>query len=167
MIAAAGLQVAGAVAGGIMGAASARKRAKMLANEKRKNQAWYDRRYNEDFTERADAQAALTKMRDAMRNRSKAAAGTAAVIGSGSEAVAQEKQAQNTALGSTVSNITAAGEASKERIEQQYQQRDQDLTAQQQAAEAAKGQAIAQAVTSASSAAGGLANLIGTKDKEE
>ena len=89
------LKVGGAIAGGIMGAKSARKQARMIADEKNKNQAWFDRRYNEDSTQRAEAQAAITKMREAMKDRTAAAAGTSAVMGGTEESMAIEKEAQN------------------------------------------------------------------------
>lgn len=162
----AGTGIASSVVGGILGASSARKRARALAEERRKNKAWYERRYNEDFTQRADAQAALARMREAMRERSESAAGTAAVMGSGSEAEAQEKEAQNKALAEATQGITAAGEQSKERIESTYRQRDADLAAQQDQAEQAKSQAIAGAVTAAGSAAGGISNLLSTNKKQ-
>ena len=47
------LKVGGAIAGGIMGAKSARKQARMIADEKNKTQAWFDRRSNADSTQRA------------------------------------------------------------------------------------------------------------------
>ena len=33
------------------------------------NQAWYDRRYNEDPTQRADAQQVLNRLQEAIRKR--------------------------------------------------------------------------------------------------
>lgn len=121
------MKVGGAVAGGIMGAKSARKQARMIADEKSKNQAWFDRRYNEDSTQRAEAQAAITKMREAMKERTTAAAGTAAVMGGTEESMAVEKEAQNKAMAETMSNIAINGEARKDAIEAQYQARDSQL----------------------------------------
>ena len=75
-----GLKIGGAIAGGISGAKSAAKQQRMLNQQKMQNQRWYDQRYNEDSTQRADAQAALTNMRNAMAERSQASAGAAAVM---------------------------------------------------------------------------------------
>ena len=131
--------------GGIFGAASAGKQAKMLSDEKDKNQRWYDRRYNEDSTQRADAQSALTAMRETMKERSAASAGTAAVMGVTGEQAAMEKMAQNNALASAISGIARMGESRKDGIEAQYQARDAQLSQQQLDAERAKASAIAQA----------------------
>lgn len=49
----------------------------MLGEQRRKNQDWYDRRYNEDATQRADAQAMLTRTAEAIRQRNLASAGSA------------------------------------------------------------------------------------------
>ena len=135
----------GSILGGIFGAKSASKQRKMLEAEKKKNEQWYNRRYNEVGTERADAQAALTAMREAQRERSAAARGASAVMGSSAESAAAEKAAQNKAMASTIATINAANESRKDAIENQYMNRDASLTAQQLDAEQRKAQAIAQA----------------------
>lgn len=135
----------GSILGGIFGAASAGKQAKMLSDEKDKNQRWYDRRYNEDSTQRADAQSALTAMREAMKERTAASAGAAAVTGGTGEQVAAEKAVQNSALADTIGNIARMGDARKDNIEAQYQARDAQLSQQQLDAEKAKAMGIAQA----------------------
>lgn len=154
----AGLGVAGSIFGGISASKAARKHARMLADEKKKNEAWYNRRYNEDSTQRADAQSALNRMREVMQERSQRSAGTAAVMGTGEEAVAAEKEAQNNALASTTANIAAQGEARKDAVESQYLQRDQDLSNQQQQVQAQKAAAISQAIGGIAGAAGGMAS---------
>ena len=87
----AGLSAVGSIFGGIS-ASKAMKRVKNnLEEQRRKNQDWYDRRYNEDATQRADAQAILTKTEESIRNRNKQAAGTQAVMGGTEESVAAAK----------------------------------------------------------------------------
>ena len=154
------LKVGGAIAGGIMGAKSARKQARMIADEKYKNQAWFDRRYNEDITQRAEAQAAITKMREAMKDRTAAAAGTSAVMGGTEESMAIEKEAQNKALAETMSNIAINGEARKDAIEAQYQARDAQLFDAQLGNEQQKANNIAGAIGGMSSAGSGIMNGI-------
>lgn len=154
------MKVGGAVAGGIMGAKSARKQARMIADEKSKNQAWFDRRYNEDSTQRAEAQAAITKMREVMKDRTAAAAGTAAVMGGTDESMAIEKEAQNKALAETMSNIAINGEARKDSIEAQYQARDAELFGAQLGNEQQKANNIAGAVGGMASAGSGIMSSI-------
>ena len=135
----------GSILGGIFGAASAGRQGKMLGEEKDKNRRWYDRRYNEDITQRADAQSALTAMRETMKERTAASAGTNVVTGGTGEQAAIEKMAQNSALASAISGIARMGESRKDGIEAQYQARDAQLSQQQLDAERAKAAAIAQA----------------------
>lgn len=154
------LKVGGAIAGGIMGAKSARKQARMIADEKNKNQAWFDRRYNEDSTQRAEAQAAITKMREAMKDRTAAAAGTSAVMGGTEESMAIEKEAQNKALAEAMSNIAINGEARKDAIEAQYQARDAQLFDAQLGNEQQRANNITGAIGGMSSAGSGIMNGI-------
>ncbi len=47
----------------------------MLAQQQRDNQAWYDRKYNQDPTKRADTVRLLTQMQEQIKNRNRAAKG--------------------------------------------------------------------------------------------
>lgn len=120
--------------GGIFGASSKnkliKKQMQMVNQQKRENQDWYDRRYNEDATQRADAQRLLTMTEESIKKRNKAAAGTAAVMGGTDESVAATKEANSQALADATSQIAAAAEQRKDQIEQQYQQRKDNLNQQ-------------------------------------
>lgn len=141
-----GIKALGSIAGGIMGASSARKQRNMIKEQQKQNQAWYDKRYNENSTERADAVSALEKMRGALNERIKAAQSTSTVMGGTMESEALEKQAQTNALGGTISEIAKAGEARKDSIEGTYMSRDADLNSQLLATERNKATQISQAV---------------------
>ena len=118
---------AGSILGGISKNKAIKKQMKMLAQQKRDNQDWYDRRYNEDATQRADAQRMITLTEESIKKRNKAAAGTAAVMGGTDESVAAEKEANSKALADTTSQIVAAGDARKDQIENQYLSRKENL----------------------------------------
>lgn len=147
-------------AGSIFGGISASKAmSKMKANveaQKKANQDWFDRRYNEDATQRADAQRILTMTEESIKNRNKAAAGAAAVMGGTEESVAAAKEANNKALSDATSQIAVNAEQRKDSIEQQYQQRDADLTNQLNSLEQQKAEAIGQAVQGVAGAAGSM-----------
>lgn len=117
--------------GGIFGGISKNKMLKRMRNmineQKRENQNWYDRRYNEDATQRADAQAMLTHTADLIKQRNKAAAGSAAVAGGTEEGVAATKAANADAMAQATSNIVVAGENRKDAIEGQYMARNDAL----------------------------------------
>ena len=65
----AGVGAAASVFGGISASKAIRKMKANLEEQRKKNQDWYDQRYNEDATQRADAQRILTKTEEAFRNR--------------------------------------------------------------------------------------------------
>lgn len=165
----AGLGAAASVIGGIKARQAAAKANRILEQQKADNQAWYDRRYNEDATQRADAQRMLTMTMDRMRRRNKAAAGTAAVMGSSPEAVAVEKEANAQALADTASQIAAAGAARKDQVENQYLANKNALTQQQIGVQNQQAQNIAQATQGASQAlmgAGAAVDELGEAEKD-
>ena len=118
---------AGSIFGGISKNKAIKKQMEMVARMQRDNQDWYDRRYNEDATQRADAQRMITLTEESIKKRNKAAAGTAAVMGGTDESVAAEKEANSKALADTTSRIVAAGDARKDQIENQYLSRKENL----------------------------------------
>lgn len=155
----AGLGAIGSIFGGIS-ASKAMKRVKNNLNEqRRRNQDWYDRRYNEDATQRADAQAILTRTEESIRNRNRQAAGAQAVAGGTEESVAAEKAANNAALASATTNIAVNGEARKDAVESQYMETDANLQQQLNNMEVNKAQAIGAATQGVVQAGAGLAGL--------
>ena len=115
--------IAGAV-GGMMGSIgknqAADDQAVMINNQKVENESWYRRRYNEDPTQRASAQAMLARTEKYLRERNHAAEGRRAVIGGTNESIAAEKEASADTMGNMSAQIAAAGDARQDRIEQQY-----------------------------------------------
>lgn len=93
----------------------------------RDNQNWYDRRYNEDGTQRADAQRILTMTQDNLRRANRAAQGRNAVTGASMEEIAAQKQASADAMADATSKIAVANEARKDDIENNYMARQNAL----------------------------------------
>lgn len=149
----AGAGLAGGILGGIGKNKMLKKQMKMVNEQKRENQNWYDRRYNEDSTQRADAQAMLTQTAEAIKASNRNAAGTQAVAGGTDESVAATKEANANALAQTASNIVQQGEQRKDNIENTYRTRQQSLDSQLQQLEGQKSSAF----DIASSAIGGAA----------
>lgn len=87
---------------------------------RRENKDWYNRKYNEDPTQRADAQRLLARTEEILKKRTKAAEGRKAVMGGTEESVAAEKEANGKVLADVTSQIAAANEARKDAIENQY-----------------------------------------------
>jgi hypothetical protein len=123
----AGLKIGGSIFGGIKMSKAIKKMKAQINNQLKDNQNWYDRRYNEDATQRADAQALLTRTEESIRNRNAAAAGAQAVMGGTEESVAAAKEANNKALSDAVTNIAVNADARKDQIEQQYMNKKGEL----------------------------------------
>lgn len=154
----------GSIAGGALGAAGSisaskamRRVKKNLQAQKEANQNWYDRRYNEDATQRADAQRILTQTEESIRNRNRQAAGAQAVMGGTDESTAAAKAANAQALADATSQIAAGAENRKDQIEQTYQQRDSQINEALNNLEINKAQAISQAVQGVAKAGAGIA----------
>lgn len=152
------MKAGAAIFGGIKNAKTAKNIMKSLNAQKQENQDWYDQRYNEDATQRADAQALLTQTENSIRNRNKQAAGAAAVMGGTEESVAAAKAANNEALTNAVSNINVAANQRKDNIEQTYQTNKANLNQQIQTQQEKKSQAVTGAVQGVADAAADVAS---------
>lgn len=144
---------AGSIFGGISASRAAKKAKQNVEAQRQKNQDWYDRRYNEDATQRADAQRILTMTEESIKNRNRQAAGSAAVMGGTEESVAAAKAANNQALADATSQIAASADARKDAIESQYMANDNQFAEQITQFEQQKAQAIGQAVQGVTQAA--------------
>ncbi len=156
-IAGGALGAAGSIFGGISASKAMRRVKKNLQAQKEANQNWYDRRYNEDATQRADAQRILTQTEESIRNRNRQAAGAQAVMGGTDESTAVAKAANAQALADATSQIAVNAENRKDQIEQTYQQRDSQINEALNNLEMNKAQAISQAVQGVAKAGAGIA----------
>lgn len=156
-IAGGALGAAGSIFGGISVSKAMRRVKKNLQAQKEANQNWYDRRYNEDATQRADAQRILTQTEESIRNRNRQAAGAQAVMGGTDESTAAAKAANAQALADATSQIAVNAENRKDQIEQTYQQRDSQINEALNNLEINKAQAISQAVQGVAKAGAGIA----------
>lgn len=141
-----GLSAAGAIFGGISASNAMKKAKRNVKAQRQKNQDWYDQRYNEDATQRADAQRILQQTEEGIKQRNRAAAGSAAVMGGTEESVAAAKAANNEALADATARIAANADARKDNIEATYLQNDNAFVEQLNSLEQSKAHAISQAV---------------------
>lgn len=155
----AGLGAIGGIFGGISASKAMRNVKNNLNAQRRTNQDWYDRRYNEDATQRADAQAMLTRVEESILNRNRQAAGTQAVMGGSGESAAAAKAAGNRALADAAANIVVNGERRKDAIEAQYQAKDEALQQQLNDMEINKASNTAQAIQGVAQAGANIAGL--------
>lgn len=116
----AGIAASSAIAGGVMSGRATRAKKKALKQEKKENQDWFNRKYYEDATQRADAQRLLQRTQEVIRNRNKQAEGTQAVVGGSEESVAATKEANSKALADAVGQISANAQSQKDAVEANY-----------------------------------------------
>ena len=156
-----GLKIAGSIFGGIKASQAMKKVQKNLEQQQKENQDWYDRRYNEDATQRADAQRMLTMTNELIKQRNKSAAGTQAVMGGTEESVAATKAANAQSMADTASQIAVAGAQRKDNIENQYLDKKATINKQLNDLQQQKANNIINAVNGVSSAASGIAGALG------
>lgn len=153
------LGIGGSIFGGISASKAMKKVKRNLEGQMKDNQNWYDRRYNEDATQRADSQRILTMTNENVKQRNRQAAGAQAVMGGTEESVAAAKAANNQAIADATSQIAVNGERRKDQIEQQYLQTKADLNDKLNNLEQGKAQAVSQAVQGVAQAGSNIAGL--------
>lgn len=151
------LGIGASIFGGISASKAMKNVKRNIEGQMKDNQNWYDRRYNEDATQRADAQRILTITNENIKQRNQQAAGAQAVMGGTEESVAAAKAANNQALADATSQIAVNGERRKDQIESQYLQTKSALNDKLNNLEQAKAQAVSQAVQGVAQAGVGIA----------
>jgi hypothetical protein len=155
------LKLGGTIAGGISSMKAMRQVQADLARRQRENQDWYNMRYNEDATQRADAQRVLEMTRQAIQNRNRQAAATQAVMGGTNESVAAERAANAQAMSDAASQIALAGDKRKDAIENQYMTQRDKLADAQNELRTQKAQAVQQMATEMGNTGNSIANILG------
>lgn len=151
------LGAVGSIFGGISASKAMKNVRRNLQQRKQQNQNWFDRRYNEDATQRADAQRILAKTEETVRNRNRQAAGTQAVMGGTDESLAAERAANAQSVAEAASRIAVNADSRKEAMEQSYRAEDSRLDGALNDMEINKAKAIADAVRGVGQAGAGMA----------
>ena len=154
------MKIGGSIFGGIKAAKAAKRVKENIKQQQAENEAWYDRHYNEDATQRSDAQALLRMTEESIRNRNKAAAGAQAVMGGTEESVAAAREANNKDMANAVTGINTAAEARKAEIENTYMSKDAQLNSALNDLEMKKAGAVTQAVQGVAGAAGNIVSSL-------
>lgn len=153
------MKIGAGIFGGIKMAKAAKEVKANIQKQMRENQDWYDRRYNEDATQRADAQRVLTMTEESIKNRNKQAAGTQAVMGGTNESVAAARAANATALSDTMGQIAVNAEQRKDAIENQYMSTKANLNKQMNDITMQQAGQVANAVSGVANAAADVAKI--------
>lgn len=151
------MKIGGSIFGGIKASQAMKKVENNLKQQQAENQMWYDQRYNEDATQRADAQRMLAITNEAIKNRNRQAAATQAVMGGTEESVAASKAANADAMADAAAQIAVAGANRKDSIENQYMTKKDNINKAMNELQQKKAENITNAINGVSNAASGIA----------
>lgn len=155
------LGAASSILGGVSSANAAKRAEKLRQEQDARNQAWFNRRYNESYIDTAAGRNAIRQATDYAKRQTQRAEGAAAVTGGTDAAVAQSKESANKMIGDTIGNLAAQDTARKENAEATYMRQQEQSTAQQMANQQQRANAVAQAAQGASNALIQGASMLG------
>jgi hypothetical protein len=148
----AGVGLATSLFGGISAAKASREAEKRQRQQEAKEDAWYTRRYNEDYVDTAAGQNLVRRAKDYAREQWKKAAGAQAVAGGTDAATAMAKEAGNRMVGDTIANIAATDQARKDNVDNMHRQAEARFAQMDMNRELQRSQNITNAAQSASNA---------------
>ena len=120
-----------AIYGGIKSSKANNKARDLIQQQRRDNRDWYNLRMSQDYTQRADVQAAIKRQRELLNEQYQRARATNVVAGGTDEALALQQQAANKAVSDTMTDVAAQAANYKDNVEQQYRAQDAALNQQQ------------------------------------
>jgi hypothetical protein len=118
----AGVGVLSSILGGSKAAKAEREAMKIQKRREAAHNAWYNRRYNEDYVDTAAGQNLLRRAKQFYNETARRAKGAEKVGGATNAATAMAKEAANKAYGDTVANISAQDTARKMRVDDMNEQ---------------------------------------------
>ena len=151
-VALAAASFASSVIGGQQASRAARAAERRQRAREAEENAYFTRRYNEDYADTAAGQNLLRRAKDYARENWRKAAGAQAVAGGTDAAAAMAKEAGNKMVGDTVANIAAQDTARKANADAQHQIQRNQFAQMDMNREQARANAITQAAQGASNA---------------
>lgn len=139
------LSAAGGLYSALSGKSAARKAAReqkrLMAQDRARNDAWYQRNYYQDYLNSVEAQNAIKQVKDAWAERTQEARARQAITGGTPEQAVAVAEAGGEAMGNTVAGLAAQGSAIKRQVDAQKMQMDANASAQEAQIAQAKQQA--------------------------
>ena len=120
-----------AIYGGIKSAQANNNARRLIEQQRDDNRGWYNLRMSQDYTQRADVQAAIKRQRELLNEQYQRAKATNVVAGGTDEALALQQQAANKAVSDTMTDVAAQAANYKDNVEQQYRAQDAALNQQE------------------------------------
>jgi len=148
----AGVGLASSLYGGITGANAAKEAARRQRQQEAKEDAWYSRRYNEDYADTAAGQNLVRKAKGIYERGLKQAEGAAKVAGGTDAATAMAKEALNKGVGDTIADMAATDQARKAQVDNMHRRAQDKFMQMDMAREQQRAQNITNAAQGASNA---------------
>jgi hypothetical protein len=121
--------IGSAIYSGVKSAKARKAQQKLIDEQRRKNEEWYNKNYYSDYMQNADVQSGLSMLRDRIQLNSKRTAGAAAMRGGTDEAKLAAQSEGNRAYGDAIRGIAGQATAYKRGIDAQNQQNQQSTLA--------------------------------------
>jgi len=156
--------VVGGLASSLLGGSAASRAAREAENRQRrqeaKEDAWYNRRYNEDYVDTAAGQNLVRRAKEYARNQWRKAAGSQAVAGGTDAAAQMAKDAGNKMMGDTIANIAATDQHRQASADTLHRQAEAQFAQQDMNRELQRAQNITNAAGTASNALMSIGNAV-------
>lgn len=160
-LALAGAGLASSLIGGIQASKAAKAAERRQRAQEAKEDAWYNRRYNEDYVDTAAGQNLVRRAKEYAKENWRKAAGAQAVAGGTDAATQMAKDAGNKMVGDTIANIAATDQQRKDNIDNMHRQAEQGFMQMDMNREMQRAQAITNAAQGASNAMLSAAGALG------
>ena len=144
--------IASSLIGGISASNAAKEAEKRQRDAEARENAWYLRRYNEDYLDTAAGQNLVRRAKEYAKENWKKAAGAQAVAGGTDAATAMAKEAGNKMVGDTIANIAAADTQRKANVDNIHMANQQKFSQMDIAREQQRAQNITNTAQNASNA---------------
>lgn len=155
------MQVGGAAIGALAGARAYRNQMKMLKKQERENQNWYDRRYNENATERADSVALNEQAKQHFAEQMAQHQATSAVMGGTNAQLAAEKNAEAAGYAAQQATRQQMADTRKDTIENKFLENKSNIQNKMMDMEKQRAQGIQSAMSQMAQAGSNLMKLPG------
>lgn len=138
--------------GGLSASAAAREAARLQREQKARDDAWYNRRYNESYLDTDAGQNLVRRVKRFYDESVRKSRGHEAMMGGTGAETAQTKESAMKAMGDTVANIAAADVQRKDNVDNLHRQDEQRYTQSQVNLENQRAANITNAAQAASNA---------------
>ena len=144
--------LASSLFGGAASSSAMKEAEKRQRQQESKENAWYNRRYYEDYVDTAAGQNLVRRAKEFAKSQWKKASGAQAVAGGTDASAAMAKEAGNKMMGDTIADIAAADLNRKQRVDEQHRAAEQQFAQQDINREMQRANNIKEAAQGASNA---------------